>query len=91
MFKQIWRDGKHWVLAIGAMILFTVFMIANQAGGTSEPYGEVYTASYTYCGAWSGVGGTRHCSLYLTGTERRQNTHIKGLFFDVDSYKVVDK
>lgn len=64
-------------------------LIANEVCGTSEPVGEVYTASYSYCGQYAGSGGTRHCSLWLTGTEKRQNTRVTGLFFNVDSYKVV--
>lgn len=75
-------------VTIGAALVVGA-LIANEYFGTSEPYGEVYTASYSYCGQYAGVGGTRHCSLWLTGTEKRQNTHINGLLFDVDSYKVV--
>lgn len=82
---------KTLVAVTVAMIMFVAVVIANEVAGTYETVGEPYTASFTYCAQYTGVGGTRHCSLYLTGTERRVNTRVHGYFFDTDSYKVVDR
>lgn len=86
----MWKDCKAFILALGAIVLFVGVVLANEVGGTYETVGEPYTASYTYCGAWAGVGGTRHCSMYLVGTERRINTIVHGWFYETTSYKIVD-
>ena len=64
--------------------------IVNEVFGTYEVVSEPYTVSYSYCGAWAGSGGTHHCSDWRVGTERRVNTKVHGLFFEKDSYKVVN-
>jgi hypothetical protein len=74
--------------AVGFFLLMCA-LVANEVGGTTEVVGEPYTASFTYCGMYSGVGGTRHCSMWLTGHERRVNTIVHGWFFETTSYRVV--
>ena len=79
-------------IIVGAVILTILGVAAcvvNEVGGTAVEVGEPYKATYTYCNAWSGVGGTRHCSLYLTGTETRVKTEVKGLWWNTESYHVV--
>ena len=88
----MWELIKEFKFTVTGIVVFsamTAAVIANEVGGTYEVVGEPYTYSYSYCGAYAGVGGTRHCSLWLTGTERRVNTKVHGLFFDTTSYKVV--
>jgi hypothetical protein len=72
-------------------VVLIVVLTANELAGNTEVVGEPYTVSFTYCGGYAGIGGTRHCNLWLTGTERRVNTLIHGLFFDISSIKVVDR
>lgn len=72
-----------------ALAVFLGAAILNDVYGTSTTVGEPYTESFSYCGAYTGVGGTRHCSLWLAGTETRINTKVNGLFWDRDGYKVV--
>ena len=75
-----------------ALVGLIAVMAVNEAFGQSETYGEPYEASYSYCATMAyGPKGTSWCSYYATGHEWRQNTHIKGLWFDTNSYKVVDK
>jgi len=64
--------------------------IVNDVFGTYEVVGEPYTVSYSYCGRWTGAGGQSHCADWKVGHERRVNTKVHGLFFDKDSYKVVN-
>ena len=85
MSKEL-KIAAVWVVIIAAAI---GVLAVNKAGGVVEPVGEVYTATYSYCGQYAGVGGTRHCSLWLRGTEKRQDTRIRGKFFDINSYTVV--
>ena len=78
-------------LMVGVAILMLVSVVAvivNQVAGTEVEVGDTYKASYTYCAQWAGVGGTRHCSLYLSGTETRVKTEVKGLWWDTESYHV---
>ena len=81
------------LISAGALAIFALAagMAVNETFGTSEPVGEVYTYSYSYCGGYTGVGGTRHCTLWLPAHEYRQDTVVHGLFFDTNSYKVVSK
>lgn len=74
------------------LVGFLVVVGINEAFGEVEPYGEPYLASYSYCSQMSyGPKATSWCSHYATGHEWRQKTHIKGLFFDGESSKLVDK
>lgn len=82
---------KYILSGILALVAFVALCIVNQAYGTSEPVGEVYKYSYSYCGGYAGSGGTRHCTLWLPAHEYRQNVRVHGVFFDTDSYKVVSK
>lgn len=70
---------------------FITAAVVNDVCGSYETVGDSYVESFSYCGAYAGVGGTRHCSMWLVGHERRVNTKVHGLIWDHDSYKVVDK
>lgn len=63
--------------------------IVNAINSTTEIVGEPYTYSYSYCGAYAGSGGTRHCTLWLTAKERRVNTEVRGMLWNYTSYKIV--
>ena len=77
------------MISITALILV---MLINEAFGETTPYGEPYLASYSYCDQTIyGVKGQSWCGHYATGHEWRQHTHIKGLWFDGESSRLVDK
>ena len=73
-----------------ACVAFVTVMAVNDFCGTYETVGEVYTESFSYCGAWAGAGGQHHCSMWLVGHERRINTKVHGFFFETTGYKVVN-
>jgi hypothetical protein len=80
------------IATVMVLIVGFLFVVGiNEAFGESEPYGEPYIASYSYCKTMSyGAKGSSWCSQYATGHEKRQKVHIKGLFFDGESSKLVD-
>jgi hypothetical protein len=70
---------------------FLVVLVINEAFGEVIPYGEPYVSSYSYCAVTTyGAKGQSWCSRTKTGHEMRQHTHIKGVFFDGESSKLVD-
>ena len=67
-------------------------LLINEAFGEVTPYGEPYLASYSYCSNTVYLAKSQsYCGTYSTGHEWRQRTHIKGVFFDGESSKLVDK
>ena len=83
----IWTVGLVTTFVTG----FLMVLMLNEAFGEVTPYGEPYVSSYSYCAVTSyGAKGMSWCSVYKTGHEMRQKTHIKGLFFDGESDKLVD-
>ena len=80
---------KTLVAALVAIIAFIAVVTVNSVFGTRTAYGEVYTASYSYCAQWQSAYKSQTCVRYATGHERRQNAHVQGLFWDYDSYNVV--
>lgn len=74
-----------------AITAFLLVVTINEVFGEVTPYGEPYDSTYSYCAQTTyGVKGQSWCSQYKTGHEKRQKTHIKGLFFDGESSKLVD-
>lgn len=84
--------GTIATLAVVLTGFLTVLML-NEAFGTEEEYGEPYTAYYSYCSNTVHTAkGQSYCGTYSTGHEQRIRTHIKGLWFDGESSRlVVDK
>lgn len=74
---------------IFAPVVLVILFMANEVHGTVEIVGEPYQSTFSYCDAYTGIGGTRHCSKWMTGTETRVKTLVHGLFFDTESYKIV--
>ncbi len=79
------------ITAITVFVGFVGTVLINGVYGNATTVGEPYTVSFSYCGSYAGVGGTRHCNLWLVGHERRINTKVQGLIWDYDSYKLVDR
>lgn len=77
------------IVASAIVIAFIGASAINQLAGESQDSGAPYESTFSYCGAWAGVGGTRHCSLWLTGKETRVDTIIKGIWWDTTGYRVV--
>ena len=74
-----------------ALAGFLFVLMINEAFGEVTPYGEPYDSTYSYCAVTSyGVKGQSWCSQYKTGHELRQKTHIKGLWFDGESSRLVN-
>jgi len=76
-------------LVVGSLLAFIV--IANEALGTVEPYGNVYPVNCSSCVSHIRSSNASICLRHETKTEMRQSTHVTGFFFNFDSYNVVDK
>lgn len=78
--------------AVATFIALTLCMV-NEVGGTVEPYGDTYTVQVTRCSetmtVQEGSTYTTLCTASETVTETRQPTHVKGLFWSIDSFRVV--
>ena len=84
------RTEKTFVAGLAILILFLALVMINAVFGTATAYGEVYTASYSYCAQTNyGPKGISSCVRYATATEQRQNTRVNGLLWNYDSYRVV--
>ena len=60
----------------------------NSLLGEEIPTGETYISTYSYCGAWSGAGGQNHCTLWLTGQEKRERTIVHGYWWETTSSRI---
>ena len=45
--------------------------------------------SYNYCAQWQSAYRSQYCARYATGYETRVVIHKRGIWWDYDTYKVV--
>lgn len=88
MFRKF--DLFKAMMVVFAVAFVTVVVCSiNDIAGEATDTGTPYTATYSYCAVTTYTKFGSTCSVWNTGTEVRVNTHVKGMWFDHDSYRVV--
>ena len=72
-------------LALGSLTAMIINVASSEEIGREAPA----KVAYQHCAQWTNGYKSQYCSRYATGYETRVVIHKRGIWWDYDTYKVV--